>query len=315
MKLSRFKHLLLRLNTEEKIIGAAGIVVILSTFLPWYSVKFLNEQSLTVSGFAGDLGVIGFVVFLLSALAITVLISDHIKLKIPLFGYKKDTASLFLMGEGAFLLLITVAIYTKRTFEYTNAELRFGLYLTLIAAFIGTFAAFSQIQKKAKKNVEEFFAHEEEAEEVVNEPNMEAEYPPMKNEESKVEKEVESEPPQQEKFFYEEPEVEESEIVAEAEEPNEEEIGAENVDEEVKEQVEEEIIEKEHKIADQPEQGPYFAKEAGIKVDMDSVKRVNEEAVEEESSKAESEKEVVAASSEPEEKEKKEESGGFYDDF
>jgi len=158
MNLQRIKHMLFRLSTEEKVLGIGALLVIVSSFLPWYSVVLTyNEQGNTESGFSGDLGVIGFVVFLLVLISLAFMLSEYLHFKLPQFGFKKEKIILFLMGESAFLVLLTLAIYTKRSIDYTNAELRFGLYLSLIGAFMGTFAAYAQIQRLLKKNAQEFF--------------------------------------------------------------------------------------------------------------------------------------------------------------
>lgn len=176
MNLRIIKHLLLRLSIEEKMLGVGAIIVLASAFLPWYSVVFsFNENGITESGFSGDLGVIGFVVFLLSAMALGLLAASHLRVKLPQFGYNKEQILLFLMGQSAFLVLLTIAIYTKRSLEYTNAELRFGLYLSLIGACIGAFAGFAQIQKNEKKDAKSFFEHPEESNATIKEPNNTAE--------------------------------------------------------------------------------------------------------------------------------------------
>ncbi|MBN2096640.1 hypothetical protein JW752_04590 [Candidatus Peregrinibacteria bacterium] len=208
MNFRRIKHMLLRLSPEEKVAGIGAIIVLVSTFLPWFSIQFTSmEEGTTVSGFAGDLGVIGFVVFLLTGIGTAFLMADHLNLKLPRFGFKKDQIILFLLGESAFLLLLTVAIYTKRSLEYTNAEMRFGLYAALIGAVAGTFATFAQTQKHQKKETEAFFSHEEEAAEhkeetepAIEEPEYrEQDYLPKKK--SAVVKPSEAE---QKRFFYEE---------------------------------------------------------------------------------------------------------------
>lgn len=162
MILRRIKHTILRLSPEEKVIGLGSLLVIVATFLPWYSVVFSFDKKMeSFSGFAGDLGVIGFVSFLLVLLALLVLVGEHMGFKMPTFHYSKEQALFFLMGESAFLVLLMVAVYTKRSLEFTSAELRFGIYLALIGAFLGAFAAFSQIQKLRKQEVEAFFEHPE----------------------------------------------------------------------------------------------------------------------------------------------------------
>ena len=155
--------MLVRLSVEEKVLGIGALLVLIGAFMPWYSMSLtVSENSLTESGFSGDMGVIGFIVVLLSAMSLAFLIAEHLHIKLPNFGYKKNQIILFLTGESAFLILLTIAIYTKRSLLYTNAELRFGIYLALIGACMGAFASFAQIQRTQKKDVEAFFDHSEE---------------------------------------------------------------------------------------------------------------------------------------------------------
>ena len=270
MNFRRIKHMLLRLSPEEKIAGIGVILVLISVFLPWYSVVFsFNEQGITESGFTGDLGVVGFVIFLLTLMGLAFLIGEHLHFKLPNLGFKKDNIILFLLGQSAFLLLLTIAIYTKRSFEYTNAELRFGLYLALIGAFIGTFASFSQIQKKQKKDVEAFFSHPKEAEEETEkiEDNSINDEPAYKEQsympEAKKEQEVKPTQAEQKSFFYEEsaeepiPQTEvtaEESTVADEEEAMEPEMIQQEEPITQKEVLQPETVEKEEIIEDEPAQ-------------------------------------------------------------
>lgn len=165
MNLRRIKHTLLRLTAEEKVIGIGSLIMLIGTFMPWYSVVMnFDKKSLTETGFSGDLGVIGFVIFLMSLISIIVLIGENLHLPMPKFDYKREQILFFFLGESFFLTLLTMAIYTKRSLEFTEAGLRFGIYIVLLGAFFGALSAFALIQKKKNKEVQEFFAHEQEAE-------------------------------------------------------------------------------------------------------------------------------------------------------
>jgi len=162
MNFKRIKHIIFRLSSEEKIIGIGALMIIFGSFMPWYSVVLnYKEEGMTDSGFSGDLGVIGFVILLLTLMSLAFMLSDHLNLKLPQFGFKREQIILFLMGESAFLLLLAIAVYTKRSLDYTNASLRFGLYLSFIGAFIGTFASYAFIQKLLKKRAQDFFSNPE----------------------------------------------------------------------------------------------------------------------------------------------------------
>ena len=165
MSLRRIKHMFLRLSPEEKIIGSGAICILIGSFMPWYSmIMSFDKRNVTENGFGGDLGVIGFVIFLMAILAVLVLIGEYLHIRLPQLGYSKEQVLFFLMGEDAFLVLLTIGVYTKRSLQFTDAGLRFGIYLALIGAFAGAFATFSQMQKLKRKEIEEFFEHEEEKE-------------------------------------------------------------------------------------------------------------------------------------------------------
>jgi hypothetical protein len=165
MNLRRIKHTLLRMTAEEKVIGIGALAILFGTFMPWYSVVMsFDKESMSQSGFSGDLGVIGFVIFLMSIITIVVLIGESMRLPLPQFGYKREQILFFFMGQSFFLTLLTIAIYTKRGLDFTEAGLRFGIYMVLIASFLGALSAFALIQKSRKKEVEDFFQHEAEEE-------------------------------------------------------------------------------------------------------------------------------------------------------
>ena len=308
MNLRRIKHMIFRLSTEEKVLGIGALIVLIGSFLPWYSVVFnYKEQGSTESGFSGDLGVIGFIVFLLTLMSLALLMAEHLHLKLPQFGHKKEKIILFLMGESAFLLLLAVAIYTKRSLEYTNAELRFGLYLSLIGAFVSAFASYAQIQRLQKKIANDFFDHPEDkpANREINPENDISEDETPKSAHKGVEKNAKStEKTQQKSFFYENEassKDEMAELQNEADEienednyfenPSEDiadDESAEDIDLGIGEAIPEDINEfigqkedDETEIFEKPTtQEGYFMKEAGIKknsaikVDIESIRPV-----------------------------------------
>ncbi len=161
MNLRRLKHTLLRLSLEEKVIGLGTLAVMVSSFLPWYSTNnIIDNKVVTEYGLSGDLGVIGFVIFLMSLLGLFAMVSENMHLPFPKFGYKREGIVFFFTGQAAFLTLLTMAIYTKRSLGFTEASLRFGIWAVLAAAFFSALAAFALIRKTRKKEVLEFFDHE-----------------------------------------------------------------------------------------------------------------------------------------------------------
>lgn len=296
MNLRRIKHTFLRLSAEEKVAGAGALLVLIGIFMPWYSVVMsFDKKNISENGLSGDIGVIGFVILLMVILALLVLIGEHLHIKIPKLGYTREQMLFFLMGQSAFLVLLCIAVYTKRSLEFTDAELRFGIYLALVGAFLATFAIFSQIQKLKNKEIQEFFEHEE---------------PIEKKGKDHKEEYLEEEPEEDQMLFEEEttqityPEPEE-EIIEEIEEIKE--------IEEIEEEPEEEIIQKNEEAGQELEedleksdpetQADYFMREAGVEEEEDDVNDVETE-------------DIASQENEDEEKEKKDKglSMGFYED-
>jgi hypothetical protein len=246
MNLRRIKHTLLRLTAEEKVIGIGSLIMLIGTFMPWYSVVMnFDKKSLTETGFSGDLGVIGFVVFLMSLISLIVLLGENLHLPLPQFGYKREQILFFFLGESFFLTLLTMAIYTKRSLEFTEAGLRFGVYIVLLGAFFGALSAFALTQKKKKKEVQEFFAHEQEVEDAESDEAEEAE--------KKVEAKEEMTQTEPEPMYFEE-DAKAMDAVAETVKPTASDyIPEDDMVEDIKEEPK-----------SQTGQGEYFTREAGV---------------------------------------------------
>ncbi|MBN2306930.1 hypothetical protein JXD20_03000 [Candidatus Peregrinibacteria bacterium] len=248
MNLRRIKHTVLRLTAEEKVIGVGALMMLIGTFMPWYSVVMnFDNKSLSETGFSGDLGVIGFVIFIMSLISLLVLVAENMHLPLPQFGYKREQILFLFLGEAFFLTLLTMAIYTKRSLEFTEAGLRFGIYIVLLGAFFGALSAFALIQKKKKKEVQEFFAHEQEEEEAeeVSEPSDE-EMPEQKPEAEMIQTEPEP-------MYFEE----DAAVMDAVEESVETRVSGEIPEEDTIENIREDIKEEKG-------QGDYFAREAGV---------------------------------------------------
>ena len=249
MNFRRLKHTILRLSPEEKMVGLGTLLIVFGCFMPWYSIVLnFDKKNLTQTGFGGDLGVIGFIIFIMAIIALLILVGEHLHIRLPQFGYSKEQSLFFLMGQSAFLVLLTIAIYTKRSLDFTDAELRFGIYLALIGGFLGAFAAFAQLQKLKTKEVERFFDHDEAPAKRSRSRSSEVEEEISDNAE-----EAEEVPEEDQQFF-----IEEEETVVEM--PAEEEVSEYSVTEDdLLEDIKEVPAEE-----NSTDQSDYFTREAGL---------------------------------------------------
>jgi hypothetical protein len=217
-----------------------------------------ETQGMTLNGLGGDLGVLGFVSLLMVILALLFLVGDYLHLRLPRLGYSKEQILFFLMGQNAFLILLCIAVYTKRSLDYTDAGLRFGIYVALIGGILGTFSIFSQMQKMKKKEVSEFFEHEEDTSIKAGRKHDEAVIEGGLDEEI-----VEEKPSKRAKH------VKVEEVVEEEQDLFEEQVVEEPPEEEIVEELEEEM-----EIKEEPEPQPMSEEE--LKDEIDEIAEVEE---------------------------------------
>ncbi len=199
MNLRRIKHTLLRMSAEEKVISIGSILILVSTFMPWYEIVHSYKENKIFTGLSGDLGIIGFVILLMSLFSLLIIMAENLHLPFANFGYKKEHILLFLSGESFIFSLLATAIHTKNSFGYSDANLRFGIYLVLIASLFGALSAFSMIQKNRKEEVEDFFNHEEDHQknEKINNKVQEKEKPIYFEEDSRLIESIEEQAEEQ----------------------------------------------------------------------------------------------------------------------
>ena len=158
---SAFLRGLRHLEIEEKILNAGALLTVLGVFMPWFGGEWFGEPEVW-TGFGFYTSFVGLMIFLahVFVLSLTVL---------PLLGYALVRASLrdflrFIIGAECVLLLVVVlSILTNISFDFSQVEVRFGVYLTLVGSIIVTLYAFLRMQQQRKREVHELFHHSDSA--------------------------------------------------------------------------------------------------------------------------------------------------------
>lgn len=155
MSLRQFRHFISRLSNEEKVLSISAIGFMTSCFLPWYSsINNFQEATQIEYGLTGEIGIIGFICFLFGGIGMSILLSKYFNLPIPQIKGNKDKVIFLIMSQAAFLFLLALAMYSKKSLGFTNAEIRFGLYSALGFACFALFSAYAQLQKNEKMQAE-----------------------------------------------------------------------------------------------------------------------------------------------------------------
>ncbi len=158
---SRFSRILHGIDLEEKILNGAAVVGIISVFLPWISGEWLGGDSVSYSGTNFYTSFLGIIILLMLSFIIVITAS-------PLFGGPviirrryRDVVRLLLSAQATVLVLASLSVLTKITYEFTRMEIRFGIYFALIGCLVATLYSFLKWQEHLKEETQEVFHHPE----------------------------------------------------------------------------------------------------------------------------------------------------------
>ncbi|HLD08404.1 MAG TPA: hypothetical protein VJB60_05055 [Candidatus Peribacterales bacterium] len=157
MARSSFLRVLRHLDIEEKILNLGSIVALLGIFVPWFGGDWFGDPA-TWSGFQFYTSFIGLLIFLghVFILSLTVL---------PLMGYSlvktslRELLRLIVALESVLLTIVAWSVLTNISFDRSQMEIRFGIYLTLVGSIVTSLYAFLRVQQQRHRSVRELFHH------------------------------------------------------------------------------------------------------------------------------------------------------------
>lgn len=154
---SAFLRALRHLEIEEKILNAGALLAVISVFLPWFGGEWFGEPEVW-TGFGFYTSFVGLMIFLAHAFVLSLTV-------LPLLGYSlvrsglRDLLRFIIGAETVLLLVVVLSILTNISFDFSQVEVRFGVYLTLVGSIIVTLYAFLRMQQQRKREVHELFHH------------------------------------------------------------------------------------------------------------------------------------------------------------
>lgn len=156
---SQFFHALRGLALEDRILNGGALIGLFGVFLPWISGDWLGGVTVSYAGVSFFTSFLGIGVFLchLAILLMTFVPLSGGPVLIPR-GWE-DTVRLCLASQAVILVLSSLSVLTKVTFEFSRMEVRFGVYVTLVGSFVAMLYAFVKLQERRKQEVQAFFHH------------------------------------------------------------------------------------------------------------------------------------------------------------
>ena len=156
---SKFMHRLSSLELEEKILNLASLIAIVGVFLPWMGGEWLGGESAAYSGLAFYTSFLGIAVLLLHLTNIFITAIPITGGPILVRKRSKEFVRLLLTGQATILILASLSVLTKVTFEFSRMEVRFGILVSLIASMVATLYTFLRYQEQRRSEVHELFHH------------------------------------------------------------------------------------------------------------------------------------------------------------
>jgi hypothetical protein len=154
----RLARILRSLEIEEKILHVGTLLCLAGLFCPWVGGQW-SGMAQQWNGFGFHTGYIGHLVLLAQLFIFSVV-------ALPLFGGPvlvrkslRNNVRLILSTSCLLLLLCSFSILFRLTLEVSGAEIRFGIYVSLVGSSLTTLYSFLLLQEQRRLEARELFHH------------------------------------------------------------------------------------------------------------------------------------------------------------
>lgn len=155
-------RILRSMELEEKVLHFGIVLCLLSLFFPWLGGQWYGNVQ-EWNGFGYQTGFMGHAIFIMQLFMIVMTAS-------PLFGgpvivrkVNRRLVRLILSAVSTIMLVSAFTILLRLTGEVSGAEIRFGIYSSLVGSAIATLYAFLQYQEQLRTQAQALFHHPEQA--------------------------------------------------------------------------------------------------------------------------------------------------------
>lgn len=154
MSFTRIKETFLRLPKHNQLIGVGGLVLAVSTLMPWYADLDSYKIGDQFLGITGPASFVGIAILGLTGVSLWIFTHHLLERRAPRLPVREAILHMFVSAESAFLLLIVVSIFMHPKFgvNITLKEFRFGMTFAFIGAVIMFIGAFIQNKKEREKD-------------------------------------------------------------------------------------------------------------------------------------------------------------------
>lgn len=168
------------LELEEKVLHAGVGICLVGLFIPWLDgQRYGNSQQW--NGFGFYTGFMGHAVLILELFIIAMTLSPLLGGPIIVRKISRNFVRMYLCSITSVLLVASFTILLRLTSEVSGAEIRFGIYVSILGSVLSTLYAFLKYDEQRKNEVRQLFHHPDEQQPVKKkaiDPLMDEDRPP-----------------------------------------------------------------------------------------------------------------------------------------
>lgn len=158
---TKYLRSLQSLELEEQILNGAALIAAVSVFLPWISGEWLGGEPLTYTGFGFYTSFLGIAVFLGNVFLLLLTLIPAFGGPVLLKRRQREIVRLSISSVATILVLSSLSVLTKVTFEFSRMDVRYGIYFCLVANMVVLFEAFLRFVEQKRSAEKEVFHHPE----------------------------------------------------------------------------------------------------------------------------------------------------------
>ncbi len=149
------------MELEEKVLHIGVLVCILGLFVPWIGGQWSGNVQ-QWSGFGSYTGFIGHVVLLVQLFVLFITISPLLGGPVLIRKANRHFVRLSLSCICTILLVMSFTVLFRLTSQLSGAEIRFGIYVSIVGSAITSLYAFLKYQEEKRSQNQALFIHPDE---------------------------------------------------------------------------------------------------------------------------------------------------------
>ncbi len=157
----KFLRMLRAMELEEKVLHTGVLVCVFGLFAPWIGGRWADNVQ-QWSGFGFYTGYIGHAVLFVQLFILAITISPLLGGPVLVRKARRNYVRLTLSSLSTILLVLSFTVLFRLTSQLVGAEIRFGIYFSIVGSGIATLYAFLKYQEELESQSHAVFLHPDE---------------------------------------------------------------------------------------------------------------------------------------------------------